>query len=655
MAETQSQKGLELGRTITGSQDDSGSSGTSITRWSDSGTNLKSGTGEGRGFVEQESGRANRLLLMPMDIIFEIALCGLTPGDLVALSRTSDALREAMDSPSFSVIWKRAREAAGVPDCPPRLSESQWAALLFGPPVCEKCGATNTHYVELHIQRRVCPRCTRGYLIPTTQFKDLFPDYDAAVLDMVPYTSTRGWASHKYQGNFFWSSDIRRVGAEWERLQDDIKAHVEGAEERAAVYREQRVREVESIEKHASKFRYWAHELGVKGCTRAIERRTARFDEIETRLLALGYDEQDITYTAFYPQSFRKDQNSPTIWARIQPRVVALVESRRDARLEGERNLLRIRRIKMIRELYMEYVESVTPQQWCYLPDIRALIEFPVFKSILEDDSDVSVSPPGLLLAMEQFPTLIQEWNLAKKARVTAMLGPLSGTIDDPLELAVSVFECASNPCFGKSSGWDEIQRFPLISWEAIAAHSCQPASWCLPMGHAPTNVGVSHQGGITAVALVREAGLDPASATIAQMDALDLRFACLECSPSDPWNQQKIGYPWKSAVEHGIEKEHTSWQKMSSKEAEHVKKEENRRNWGLDYWESWSCNHCAGFFNDWDRKDKIVRHLRDVHQIMSPTDPTDLFWYPGKYPGVTSNNFGSIKIEPASNDVANV
>ncbi|KAF8878942.1 hypothetical protein BD779DRAFT_1474561 [Infundibulicybe gibba] len=644
MAGTQSQEKLEpegtnsVSRRDVGGGNASGASG-------DNGINAKGGTAEPC-CMERESRRVD-LLQMPIDIMFVVAGY-LSPRDLISLSCTSKALRGALDSPSLSAVWKEARRAAWVPNGPPGFSEPQWAAFAFGRPVCERCGVMNTHNMEPYIRRRVCTRCKRKYLISTVEFPDLFPDCDAVVLDMVPYTWTGGWRPFRYKGKFFWSSDIKRVGEEWALLQDDIKNHVEGAQEKAAAYREQRIREVQCIAERADGLCSWTRNLEVKARKKAIKRHMPRFDAIRTRLLALGYDMQDIAYTAFYPPEFQRGSElTDELWTQIQPRAVALVESRRDARLEGKRARLRLLRIQMLQKLYLQYAKSVVPRQWCYLPDFNDLIEFPACKNIVEDDNSVPESPSSFLPVVEQFPTLIQEWISIKKARITAMLEPTPETVDDPLDLAVSVFECASNPCFGRQK---LSPLSPLISWEVVAAHSCQPASQCLPTGNLPTSVRVSHLGSITAAALVREAGLDPASATIAQMDALDLRFACIECSKPG-WRM--LG-SWKVAVKHGMRREHISWRKISSEDAmiERAKEEENKYKCFSVVQESWSCNHCAIYLNNWRSKHKVIQHLSNRHQITSPTEPTDLFWYPGETD--PSSNLTTIS-EPASSNTANV
>ncbi|KAF8877027.1 hypothetical protein BD779DRAFT_1804100 [Infundibulicybe gibba] len=114
------------------------------------------------------------------------------------------------------------------------------------------------------------------------------------------------------------------------------------------------------------------------------------------------------------------------------------------------------------------------------------------------------------------------------------------------LELATSVFQCTSSHCFTGFPG-NSRPKLALISWEEIAAHSCHNIIDRFAE-YRPRSVGVSQLGTSTASSLVRVAGLDPSSATIAQMDALDLRFTCLECPPSPAKGQRKVGYAWKSA-----------------------------------------------------------------------------------------------------------
>ncbi|KAF8878931.1 hypothetical protein BD779DRAFT_1171205 [Infundibulicybe gibba] len=555
------------------------------------------------------------------------------PRDLISLSKTSKALCRTLYSPNASSLWKAARNAAGAPDCSPGLSEPQWASLIFGRPICQQCDTTNIHNIEFGVRRRVCIPCKKQNLVPAVKFEKVFPDYDASIMDMIPYTRSGGWRprrSPQSPGKFFWASDVERIASEWAALQRDIHMYARGARAKAAAYRKQRIDEAARIAEHADICDEWLRQVSWKARTEARDKQMARFTEIQERLLALGYDDQDIHYSAFERPSFQKDvEFTDQFWAHIRPKVVLLVESRRDGRLERERAVLRLQRITILQPLYREYAKSLVPMQWCYLPNIYELADFPAVKDIVDADSSITVSSSSFQPVIAQLPTLIPEWISAKRARIISMLEPPPpGTVDpdDPLNLATSVFECISNSCHRGSSWWSGRPKQALISWEAIAGHSCQVTNNFVSASHNPTNLGISRLGANTASLLVRAAGLDPLSATAAEMDALDLRFACLECPLLVPQFRSKAGYPWKSAVEHGMTTEHAQWYKMSTEEAQRIKQNERDTSGNQS---AWTCNHCADHFNNWRSKQAVNQHLYEIHQITSPKEPSDLFWYP--------------------------
>ncbi|KAF8878927.1 hypothetical protein BD779DRAFT_1789097 [Infundibulicybe gibba] len=557
---------------------------------------------------------------MPLDIVLEVA-GHLAPQDLLALSWTSKALWRMLHSPNASSIWKVARSSVGAPECSLGFSEPRWAFLMFGKPICEQCGAKNVQNIEFSIRRRVCVRCKKQHLVSAMRFEKVFPHYESTIMDMVPYTRSGGWTrGSRSPGKFFWASDVEGIASEWAVLQGDIHMYVKGARAAAAAYRSRR-----SMKRSAS--------LSTRLLVEASRKREQRFQEIQGRLLELGYDNRDIHRRMFYAQNFREDTEfTDQFWARIRPEAVAMVEFWRDNRLERERAALWVERLNILRALYVEYAESLAPPQWCYLPNIYELAGFPVFKDILDADRGVNVSRQSFLPATGQLPTLVPEWISAKKDRLISMLGPSSpGTVAHPLDLATAVFVCASQNCHDEFSFWlggNKIQP-TLISWEAIAAHSCEPTGGLLSASYESTTVGFSQLGASTASSLVRLADLDPSLATITEMDALDLRFACLQCPPLIPGRRLVGGYPWKSAVEHGMRTEHANWYRMSPEETQHIKQNET---YDWDNYIAWSCSHCANDFNKWRTKSDVIRHLSDMHHITSPVEPSDLFWYPGKH-----------------------
>ena len=101
----------------------------------------------------------------------------LGPKDIINLSRTSKIFRDTLLTRNATTVWKAAREREDAPDCPPFLSEPQWAVLLFGylcqvskdfdiynkpnPFVYQICGAKNIQRVDFQLLRRVCVACKK--------------------------------------------------------------------------------------------------------------------------------------------------------------------------------------------------------------------------------------------------------------------------------------------------------------------------------------------------------------------------------------------------------------------------------------------------------------------------------------------------------------
>ncbi|KAF8878930.1 hypothetical protein BD779DRAFT_1171151 [Infundibulicybe gibba] len=265
---------------------------------------------------KRTSKRLDLLFSMPLDIIFEVA-SHLAPRDLIALSKTSRVLCRTLCSPNASSLWKAARNAAGAPDCSPGFSEPQWASLMFGKPVCQQCNTTNIYNIEFGVRRRVCIPCKKHNLVPAVRFGKVFPDYDASIMDMVPHTRSGGWTPRRQPqspGKFFWKSDVERIASEWAALQRDIHMYVKGARAKAAAYRKQRIDEAGRIAEHASVCDDWSRQV-------SWNRQNEAYKKIRERLLALGYDDEDIRYSICERPASRKMLSLRSILGVYPPRL----------------------------------------------------------------------------------------------------------------------------------------------------------------------------------------------------------------------------------------------------------------------------------------------------------------------------------------------
>ncbi|EJC98310.1 uncharacterized protein FOMMEDRAFT_137196 [Fomitiporia mediterranea MF3/22] len=110
-----------------------------------------------------EGGQPETFMNTPVDIFYKIAKY-LTPRDLLCLSRTSKGLRSVLTSKQTDNIWRTARETFELPNCPPDLSEIQYAELVFGKHCC-LCNAPRARNVFYEHRMRLCGRCRDAKLV----------------------------------------------------------------------------------------------------------------------------------------------------------------------------------------------------------------------------------------------------------------------------------------------------------------------------------------------------------------------------------------------------------------------------------------------------------------------------------------------------------
>ncbi|KAF9644141.1 hypothetical protein BDM02DRAFT_3103424 [Thelephora ganbajun] len=75
-------------------------------------------------------GKLADLLKMPLDVFYEI-VSYLHPLDILQLARASLGIRATLMSKNSVRVWITARRMIGMPECPPDLSEPQYASLVF--------------------------------------------------------------------------------------------------------------------------------------------------------------------------------------------------------------------------------------------------------------------------------------------------------------------------------------------------------------------------------------------------------------------------------------------------------------------------------------------------------------------------------------------
>jgi hypothetical protein len=255
-----------------------------------------------------------------------------------------------------------------------------------------------------------------------------------------------------------------------------------------------------------------------------------------------------------------------TGWEVIKPLLEPAVIRAKKVRRAPERAILINERKKIVHELYREYMKSLSPSSWPYLPPPYAVYEFKPFADLIIALHDDELNKGSCEDALRLLPKEIEDWTLVRKRQLMSLLPghghggitasqqaglslETSGPSQDPettfnaLQLATSVF------CL-RHSGFSQCKiGLCLIGWEEAGPHM-RFGSLNTRWANLWNQLYFSDCGHNAATALVRRAGLDPRTATTTDMDRLDDRYICTQC-PIVPFNgfKGREAYNWRDAV----------------------------------------------------------------------------------------------------------
>ncbi|KIM35772.1 hypothetical protein M413DRAFT_449599 [Hebeloma cylindrosporum] len=584
---------------------------------------------------------------MPLDVLFEV-FSHLSPKDIISLSRTSRIFRDTLTTGNGISIWKAARKRLGWPECPPNMSEHQWAALLFGN-TCQSCGRKSVSKPEFSLLRRICTTCRKEKLLSPSDLKTRFPNA-SKILKYIPRFEN-GWS--EYHGSY-WVPDIDRMLMKFAEYERNIDHDVPGAKKEFKAFKTRQYEIVMSIRKSTNeRYMWWDQYVRERQSDKqAIIHQ--RFKLIEAKFIELGYTADDVEYIQLTPECRQPTPLTDRIWKRIRPILETDVLLYKRKRILREKEELRSTRMPILHASYQEYQKSLMPVQWKYLPRTIDICAFVPFAEILDAPADIAITFVDFEDAFRQLPQLLAANDVARKIHALSLLNNPTATLppnsnvpeqepiihdptvissssnssqpdDGALELATALFTCMESPCTKRN-----VPQSYLFGWDDIAQHNCKSDSYYI-LG--PPKIAFSLQASNVAAAVVRAAGLDAGLATVADMDAKteDLRLGCSSCPPlmRDGVIWEKCGYTWRDFVSHCAIKGHTDVENslviLTPGDAAKVKERElenvNRKN-------KWTCAHCAIHFGDLKFREVVVEHLKSAHGIDSPREPEDLFLF---------------------------
>ncbi|OBZ74964.1 hypothetical protein A0H81_05086 [Grifola frondosa] len=603
-------------------------------------------------------------LVMPLDIIYEI-LGHLRPRDLINLTRTSKAFRQLLTTRKAVTVWKTARKNMEAPDCPPGMSELQWANLLWGGGTCQECGINQTTRVNFEWLRRICTPCMKEHIVHRTEVKNRYSDC-RTLMKLVPSSNTDIWATPGFtsQARFYWDNDLHDMFQKLNALGRDVDMRKPGAQESLEAFKDTQIAHVDAILKHADICDEWNH-----------ERRTARELFLDERLEAIcfqlvgaGHHPRDVANVVTERKSYLADKPvTNKRWERIRGKLEQDVAAARVRRLAAEYYNIQCTRRRIFRELYQQYCESLRPLQKIYAPHICLVYTFDGFADLISADRDIVVEQGYFADVIENLPSLIAKFTEERQAKLEALVAQSShnarstaGTSaqsspgsanTSPADLATSVFVCFPCPL---TCG---IKVVHLMGSEQAILHVIHPGgepvfdyetSKVVEPKYGVCSLRFDARGSLAAASLVKVLALDKKTATPQDLDRIDARFTCLACEPkkrrggtgrhSLTWRQCVRIYECAIAltrmanvasiqVSHYIDtKGHSSpeWYQLTEEEASKVKHDEA---YSILTCSIWTCNHCDA----WQKRSQssVHEHLKKEHAIDSPTEREDFFCDP--------------------------
>ncbi|TFK68225.1 hypothetical protein BDN72DRAFT_960384 [Pluteus cervinus] len=673
------------------------------------------------------TGRLANLLDMPLDILYEI-FGHLKPYDLLRLARSTKEFRRVLMSRNSISVWRAARSnLPGMPECPPDMTEPEYANLAFDPR-CHYCGATGVRNADWVFRTRICGKCSKDHIEERYDFghsivcmtdsdesSHTCRNRDPQASLIVPTRPGR-----KYSRKLF-------LKAEYEQVNKELQAF-DSKEEKDA-YMEERAKFIEARMAHASQCETWNSTLTKDRSTELQQLKDERKQAIIDKLVSLGW-KQDLD-SIRYPDNLAEHRLvkqphrlTERIWANIKPEIIKFMEEMRIKRLARERSELIVRRKQMAITLLRAYKNRHLP---CteVMPEPLDFCEFPEISALIEAPSDAELTADSFETVIPQLKELMQRWRDKITRRLTrvphlppttkrhrsfdffpdsedeyddilfddldmvfneyllggGLMMPTNGKgkgrenetdedDDDPadlesklakLKLATTIFTCKSCPLMSRSGYFgflaldygdddDELGfRSPEpLTYPRILGHQCLSRTgrpvWLYKSAPDPCMrldiqsktraywsckpLNLHQKMSDHAAVVVKEAGLDPETATSDEMDALDIRFVCsspgCELGVSSDTTVKTFLMSWRQAVQHAMVHEYVTpeWRIIPSNVAAKAPVISSTEV------PLWTCAHCRDLTKEPPllKLEGMMAHLQASHSLQTPEINKDYY-----------------------------
>ncbi|KAI5900852.1 uncharacterized protein SCHCODRAFT_02559883 [Schizophyllum commune H4-8] len=487
---------------------------------------------------QDDAALSSRFTDLPLELVLEV-LSHLDARSLLQLARTTKLLRSLLLSRSSIKIWKRGYNYT-KPAMPPPPSDMSIPRLLafLEDEICDFCDESPDDGVLTvwSSWQRFCEGCADSIfcLIPDEYIRDFHVvkkiirlcGHSYQPVDLLPSVVLQ-----VYHG-FYGREVVRYSRAAYDKLAKQFEHATAG---KPKEYKKEWVAGwVENLRKslrHVEAWESWDYEREErKEAERRITHRQ-RIDEILQRLGELGWaDEIQKPAVSSQLRSHELVDKTKRLtdeeWASIRGPLLKLLQELRDKRLEQERQVLLRERYRTLKEVHKDRIHNKTQQERCFMPgagELAGLKE--VTDAIERTPVDRTLTKDDLQSIIDAIPQARwDEWNAARAAALVNMLNradapPRHGqpaTTED-LQLATTVFTYS----YETHLTYPEVlgHRDGRCSTAGTPKSSIKK-KWSVK----DYKIQLSRQR--IAARVVRLAGLDPKTATAAEMDARNVWFA---------------------------------------------------------------------------------------------------------------------------------
>ncbi|KAG8952217.1 hypothetical protein FRC04_004924 [Tulasnella sp. 424] len=534
---------------------------------------------------------------LPLDLIYE-TFGHLHPLDLLHLARTSKMLRSHLMSKRSISIWITAREAVipPVPECPKDQSEPQWAMLLFTHD-CTICGSPRIQKVDWNLRLRGCETCFKEHIIYSRTASKAYPDIEDldTVLELLPWTNTGGWAhGHSSSRKFYLSTHIVEMAEIVEDFQLRIDAGVKGARAEFDEFKEKKKASAAEQSESGKELKEWALKAARMRHVTDDQLKDERKQAMVAKLIDLGHDSRDVQKVADtwrYRSRNIFDRTTPlsdSVWKRAKPKAEMLVEEAKQRRLDIERWPTREARRTVAKSRYATFKKTYDASPDKLLPIYSAFINLPMIKEVIRSDGD-DVSPDIFDDAFDKLPAFLDEWRRDRRVELARILldaqvppgavkpDPIAAEQEGFLSLATSFFSVCGrwsrydqttthwmttmHGHFNRSDGYHPTFPIPKVNYEDINCIHAVPESF------------------ERAKLLIELVGLDPKTATRLDMDEIDARFWCTECSVLIH-RSTNVARNWRNCIMHlnfhGVTSPWKGWEVLTLEDRATIEKLES-------------------------------------------------------------------------------